>query len=221
MKMNMNKITSTSMSNPLVIVVGLLLILILILSVFKSTTPHLNLGFEVNAHLGGLKGSFQIETFEDLEDFENNENFENNEDFENNEHFENYENYEDFENNEDFENYEDFEDFKSNDNGPVFIAFTIPTCGHCVKMNPEFEKLMKGYKGKTKVVKLDCSKGENRELAQREGVQGYPTIKYYPKGLNGGRPQEYDGERKYTNFVQFLNSVSGVQDKAPDNAAKF
>lgn len=173
MKINMNKITSTSMSNPLVIVVGLLLILILILSVFKSTTPLLNLGFEVNAHLGGLRGSFQIETYE------------------------------------------------NNQGGPSLVAFTIPSCGHCVRMAPEYEKLMKEYKGNVKVVKLDCSEKENRELAQREGVQGYPTIKFYPNGVNGGRPKEYDGERKYTNFVQFLNSVSGTLDKAPDNAAKF
>lgn len=63
MKMNMNKITSTSMSNPLIIIVGLLLILIIVLSIFRSASPLLNLGFEVSAHIGDLRTSFEIEAF--------------------------------------------------------------------------------------------------------------------------------------------------------------
>lgn len=67
MKMNMNKLTSTSMSNPLIIIVSLLLILIVVLSIFRSASPLLNLGFEVSAHIGDLRTSFEIEAFENDE----------------------------------------------------------------------------------------------------------------------------------------------------------
>lgn len=55
--------SNSMMSNPLFIVVMLLLALIVILSIFRSVSPALTLGFGVNAHIGDLRGSFELETF--------------------------------------------------------------------------------------------------------------------------------------------------------------
>lgn len=63
--MNTNKIKSaTLVSNPLFIIIILLLALIIILSIFRSVSPMLTLGFGVNAHIGDLRGSFELETFD-------------------------------------------------------------------------------------------------------------------------------------------------------------
>jgi len=53
------------MSNPLFIIVMLLLGLIIILSIFRTSSSFLNAGFGVNSHIGDLKGSFNLEAFED------------------------------------------------------------------------------------------------------------------------------------------------------------
>ena len=59
-----NRVSNMSWSNPLVVVIMLLVILIVLLAVFRSASPFLNLGFGVNAHLGELKASFQLEAFD-------------------------------------------------------------------------------------------------------------------------------------------------------------
>lgn len=63
MKNNAMMKSNSMMSNPLFIVVMLLLALIVILSIFRSVSPALTLGFGVNAHIGDLRGSFELETF--------------------------------------------------------------------------------------------------------------------------------------------------------------
>jgi thiol-disulfide isomerase/thioredoxin len=52
------------MANPLFIVIILLLGLIIILAVFRTASPFLTLGFGINARIGDLKGSFEIEAFD-------------------------------------------------------------------------------------------------------------------------------------------------------------
>ena len=61
---NIKNITSSFSTNPLFIVIMLLIGLIIVLSIFRSASPFLNIGFGVNAHVGDLKGSFEIEAFE-------------------------------------------------------------------------------------------------------------------------------------------------------------
>lgn len=51
------------LSNPLFITVMLLLGLILVLAIFRSISPFLNLSLGINAHIGDLKGSFELEAF--------------------------------------------------------------------------------------------------------------------------------------------------------------
>ena len=162
---------SISSANPLIIVVGLLIILIVILAVFRSVSPFLNLGFEVSAHIGDLRGSFELEAFENQVGEE-----------------------------------------------AVFIMYYADWCGHCKRAKPHFQKLIENYKGNVKVMMINCEAPENKELVQSQGIKGFPTLRYYSQGLSG-EYQEYPGSREYSDFVQYLNSVSGTLAQAPDNAA--
>jgi protein disulfide-isomerase A6 len=62
--MNSNKSKNSALTNPLFIIILLLIGLIIVLAVFRSVSPFLSLGFGVNAHIGDLKGSFEIEAFD-------------------------------------------------------------------------------------------------------------------------------------------------------------
>ena len=65
--MNLNKAkTNTLMSNPLFLIIILILILIIVLAIFKSSTPILSFG--INANIGDLRGSFEIEAFDNSSD---------------------------------------------------------------------------------------------------------------------------------------------------------
>jgi hypothetical protein len=59
---NMN--SNSIMSNPLVIIIVIILSLIVILSIFRPATPYLTFGLGFNTHIGNLKGSFQLEAFD-------------------------------------------------------------------------------------------------------------------------------------------------------------
>lgn len=57
------------------------------------------------------------------------------------------------------------------------LQFSTSWCGHCVKMQPDWEKLAKtvhkDFKG-CRVVSVDCEK--DAEVCQAFGVEGYPTL---------------------------------------------
>ena len=113
------------------------------------------------------------------------------------------------------------ETFDNQSKEPTFVLYYVSWCGHCVKTKPEFQKLVDSYKGKVKVVMIDCEATENKELVKSQKIQSYPTIRFYKNGLMGGESQEYTGERTYSNFAQYLGGIEGNLDKAPDNAAPF
>jgi protein disulfide-isomerase A6 len=51
----------------------------------------------------------------------------------------------------------------------------------------------------------------NEQLAQEFGVQGFPTIKYFPKGSTTA--QDYDGGRSADTIVDWVNKKTGLQRK--------
>jgi thiol-disulfide isomerase/thioredoxin len=65
---NMKNTNLNAIKNPLSIIIMLLIGLILVLAIFRSVSPFLSLGFGVNAHIGELKGSFEIEAFDNNPD---------------------------------------------------------------------------------------------------------------------------------------------------------
>jgi protein disulfide-isomerase-like protein len=101
-----------------------------------------------------------------------------------------------------------FEFFDTNSNEPCITLFYAPWCGHCKRIIPEWEKLsnsnVQTSSGKkVKVIKVNCD--ENKDLATKHNVPGFPTIKYFPNGMNKHlNVHNYSGERTTRDLIDFV-----------------
>jgi thiol-disulfide isomerase/thioredoxin len=96
------------------------------------------------------------------------------------------------------------ETFDNPNNQPLFVMYFAEWCGHCKRTMPEFNKLMEQPPNGVKVMKVDSDDTQYKDLLKAQNVQGFPTIRYYPKGLNSNY-SDYEGERTYGGFMNFLN----------------
>ncbi|XP_062519566.1 protein disulfide-isomerase A5-like, partial [Corticium candelabrum] len=87
----------------------------------------------------------------------------------------------------------------------TLVMFYAPWCGHCKAAKPKFQEAAELMAEKKKVAfaAVDCTDSSNRNLCTQEGVEGYPTIKYYNYGKKGER---YAGGRETDDFVQFMEN---------------
>ena len=112
-------------------------------------------------------------------------------------------------------NHEGFDDASSLTpaSGECIVAlFYAPWCGHCKTFKPHFEKAMSELDGKTsgntklkgktiRFAKIDCDEEQNKPLAKKYDVAGYPTVKILK---DDGTDIEYDGERSLEGMKKFL-----------------
>jgi protein disulfide-isomerase A6 len=99
-----------------------------------------------------------------------------------------------------------FETFENSDQ-PTFTMFYAPWCGHCKTAHPEFVKLKETYKGNVKM--MDVNGDEDKEAMKKHGIQGFPTMRYYPNGMSDMKNfKEYSGNRTESDMKEFLDSQS-------------
>ena len=104
-----------------------------------------------------------------------------------------------------------FEFFDTNSSEPCLTLFHAPWCGHCKRVMPEWDKLnnmnsVNSSGKKVKIIKVNCD--ENKDLANKHGVNGFPTIKYFPNGMsNHNNSKQYSGERNANEFSKFIKSM--------------
>ncbi|KAL4968850.1 thioredoxin-like protein [Aspergillus stella-maris] len=92
----------------------------------------------------------------------------------------------------------------------VLVAFTAPWCGHCKSLAPTWETLATDFALESSVVvgKVDAEAEQSKATAKEQGITGYPTIKFFPKGSTEGIA--YNGARSEEAFVEFLNEKTGT-----------
>ena len=115
--------------------------------------------------------------------------------------------------------FEAFENFDDGSKKPCLVLFHANWCGHCKKMKPEWDKFKKDNNASNSgVIALDVESDENKEVINKHGIKGFPTIKFFPNGHANGGGEDYNGARTADAFHSF---VKGVPQSKPNQAANL
>ena len=73
-----------------------------------------------------------------------------------------------------------FDELSLNSKDIWLVEFFAPWCGHCKNLAPHWASAASELKGRVRLGALDAT--VHSIQASKYGVQGYPTIKYFPAG---------------------------------------
>jgi protein disulfide-isomerase-like protein len=81
-------------------------------------------------------------------------------------------------------------------------------CGHCKKLEPEFEKAAGELKDEgITLAKVDATEEQNKEISSKFGVSGFPTLKVF-RGSEEN-PTEWEGPRDAEGIVSYAKRQFG------------
>jgi protein disulfide-isomerase A6 len=94
------------------------------------------------------------------------------------------------------------------------VAFVAPWCGHCKTLGPEFSAAAASLSPLIPFYAVDCDDAGNKRLCADYQVQGFPTIKAFPRALKGAA-RDYQGERKTGALIDYAKTL------VPDRVKKL
>ena len=83
----------------------------------------------------------------------------------------------------------------------ILVEFYAPWCGHCQSLAPHWARaatMLKETQPAVTLAKLDAD--EHRDIAERFGVKGYPTIKWFSEGV----PNDFEGGHTDSEIVAYV-----------------
>lgn len=88
------------------------------------------------------------------------------------------------------------------DEGPTFVRYHMPGCGHCIAMEKDWDELRNaGHKG-IEFVNVESSALAHVPEHLKQGIDGFPMLVSYAKG--GTDRIEYTGERTAKGMEEWL-----------------
>merc|ERR1712151_800894 len=97
----------------------------------------------------------------------------------------------------------------------ILVEFYAPWCGHCKKLAPEYAQAAQKLAAQDPpryIAKVDAT--ENKEVAERHGIKGFPTLVFYANG----NKSDYTGGRTEDTIVQWINKKTGPPSEEVDCA---
>lgn len=95
------------------------------------------------------------------------------------------------------------------------VEFFAPWCGHCKNLAPHWQKAATELKGKVKLGALDAT--VHQAKAGKYGIQGYPTIKFFPPGRkDSSSVEDYTGGRTASDIVSWALDKLAENVPAPE-----
>lgn len=98
---------------------------------------------------------------------------------------------------------EDFDTTVYDSGKSVFVKFFAPWCGHCKKMKPDWDALATEFNTENSnviIADVDCT--TEKDLCQKHGVRGYPTVKY----MQMDEGTAYNGKRDLESLKEFVKT---------------
>jgi len=92
----------------------------------------------------------------------------------------------------------------------VLVQFVSPWCGHCAESKPKVLAAAKQLCGKATVLSVDATL--NPKLADRFGIDGYPTVVMLRGGVEVTR---LDGVEDTAEVLALVNGTPAKAPKAP------
>eukprot|EP00933_Yihiella_yeosuensis_P037215 TRINITY_DN31096_c0_g1_i1.p1 TRINITY_DN31096_c0_g1~~TRINITY_DN31096_c0_g1_i1.p1 ORF type:complete len:367 (+),score=105.61 TRINITY_DN31096_c0_g1_i1:51-1151(+) len=81
----------------------------------------------------------------------------------------------------------------------AMVEFYAPWCGHCKDLAPKYAAVAAEYKDQVGFAVVDATK--EPEIAKDFNIEGYPTLKWFYKGVTFN----YDGERSQEKISKFVS----------------
>ncbi|QCD98421.1 probable protein disulfide-isomerase A6 isoform X2 [Vigna unguiculata] len=103
---------------------------------------------------------------------------------------------------------DNFDEVVLDETKDVLVEFYAPWCGHCKALAPTYEKVAAAFNLDEEVVIASVDADKYKNLAEKYGVSGYPTLKFFPKSNKAG--EDYSGGRNLDDFVAFINEKCGT-----------
>ena len=98
-----------------------------------------------------------------------------------------------------------FEELVLNSKDIWLVEFFAPWCGHCKNLAPHWASAATELKGRVKLGALDAT--VHTLQASKYGVQGFPTIKYFPGGKkDSSSAEDYTGGRTSGDIVSWAEA---------------